>query len=71
MLVRHIPSPLDNASTKVEHCYTGPLTSDLAESMISCNPEGTLMVHTSKQYPTQVGHGYAFVLLLEMTLLCW
>merc|ERR1712136_446026 len=24
MCVRHIPSPLDNAKTKVEHCYTGP-----------------------------------------------
>jgi len=58
MCVKHIPSPLDNAKTKVEHCYTGPLTSDLAESMINCNPEGTLLVHTSKQYPTQDGTAF-------------
>jgi len=58
MCVKHISSPLANARTKVEHCYTGPLTSDLAESMMACDPEGTLMVHTSKQYPTPDGTAF-------------
>jgi len=38
MCVQHIPSPIDNARTKVENIYTGPLNSDLAQDMFDCNP---------------------------------
>ncbi|XP_075215166.1 116 kDa U5 small nuclear ribonucleoprotein component [Lycorma delicatula] len=52
MCVKHIPSPADNARTKVEHIYTGPTDTQLAEDMINCDPEGRLMVHSTKMYPT-------------------
>lgn len=39
MCVDHIPSPVDNAKKKVEHIYTGPLDSDLAEEMVLCEAE--------------------------------
>ncbi|KAF4533327.1 hypothetical protein B566_EDAN004448 [Ephemera danica] len=52
MCVQHIPSPLDNARNKVEHIYTGPMDSELAENMSSCDPDGRLMVHSTKMYPT-------------------
>lgn len=39
MCVKHIPSPADNARTKVEHIYTGPTDTQLAEDMINCDPE--------------------------------
>ena len=39
MCVNHIPSPTDNARRKVEHIYTGPLDTELAESMFDCSPE--------------------------------
>ena len=39
MCVEHIPSPQDNARRKVEHTYTGPSDSDLAEEMVQCSPE--------------------------------
>lgn len=53
MCVNHIPSPAANAKVKVEHIYTGPQDSDLAEIMGDCDPEGPLMIHTTKQYSTQ------------------
>ncbi|CAB3387421.1 Hypothetical predicted protein [Cloeon dipterum] len=53
MCVEHIKSPLDNARTKVEHIYTGPLDSEIAEDMCKCDPEGKLMVHSTKMYPTE------------------
>ncbi|KAK2147140.1 hypothetical protein LSH36_568g02003 [Paralvinella palmiformis] len=53
MCVEHIKSPLSNARSKVEHIYTGPLDTELAESMVNCDPEGPLMVHSTKLYPTQ------------------
>ncbi|XP_020895189.1 116 kDa U5 small nuclear ribonucleoprotein component [Exaiptasia diaphana] len=50
--VSHIPSPRGNAKTKVGYNYTGPLDSDIVDSMYECNADGTLMVHTTKQYPS-------------------
>lgn len=52
MCVLHIRSPLDNALRKVQHIYTGAMDSELARCMIACDPEGPLMVHTTKLYPT-------------------
>lgn len=53
MCVQHIPSPRANAQCKVEHIYTGPTDTELAATMFQCDPDGPLMVHTTKQYPTQ------------------
>jgi translation elongation factor EF-G len=39
MCVQHIPSPADNARLKVQHIYTGPLDTDLAEDMCNCDPD--------------------------------
>jgi U5 small nuclear ribonucleoprotein component len=51
MLVKHIPSAKDAAVTKVEHTYTGPQDTELAESMRDCNAVGPLMVNVTKLYP--------------------
>ncbi|KFM66411.1 U5 small nuclear ribonucleoprotein component, partial [Stegodyphus mimosarum] len=53
MCVHHVPSPSANAKLKIGHIYTGPPGSDLADAMAECDPEGPLMVHTTKQYSTQ------------------
>lgn len=53
MCVEHIPSPLDNAQTKIDHMYTGPSKEGrLYEDMLKCDQDGHLMVHTVKMYPT-------------------
>lgn len=39
MCVQHIPSPADNAQTKVENIYTGPTDTNLAQDMLNCDPE--------------------------------
>lgn len=52
MCVNHIPSPIDNARTKVENIYTGSSNTKLAQNMFECDPNGRLMVHSSKMYPT-------------------
>ena len=39
MCVEHIPSPAHNAHTKVDHIYTGPLDTDVAQAMHDCNSE--------------------------------
>ncbi|CAH0394055.1 unnamed protein product [Bemisia tabaci] len=52
MCVQHIPSPVANAANKVNSVYTGPTDTPLAEDMIACDPNGTLMVHSTKMYPT-------------------
>lgn len=39
MCVEHIPPPDENAKKKVEHIYTGPMDSELAEEMVQCQAE--------------------------------
>lgn len=39
MCVNHIASPLANAKNKIETTYTGPLDTELVESMYNCDPE--------------------------------
>jgi U5 small nuclear ribonucleoprotein component len=70
MCVQHIPSPVSGAQAKIEHTYTGPLDDDLALSMIECDAEGPLMVHTTKLYPSHdASTFYAFGRILSGTLL--
>lgn len=52
MCVEHIQSPLDNARNKVDHVYTGPKYGSTYDSMVNCDQNGALMVHSSKMYPT-------------------
>ncbi|ESO83588.1 hypothetical protein LOTGIDRAFT_176201, partial [Lottia gigantea] len=42
MCIEHVPSPQDNGKTKIEHLYTGPSDSELAEEMFNCDPEANL-----------------------------
>ncbi|RZR90880.1 hypothetical protein BHM03_00018880 [Ensete ventricosum] len=51
MLVQHIPSARDAAMKKVEHIYTGPQDSYVAEAMKNCDPYGPLMINITKLYP--------------------
>lgn len=37
---------------QIRHTYTGPLTSNLADSMLSCDPQGPTVVHVTKLYHT-------------------
>ncbi|KAH8009571.1 hypothetical protein HPB51_018264 [Rhipicephalus microplus] len=53
MCVSHVPSPARVTRQKIECIYTGPLESELGEAMLKCDPEGPLIVHTTKQYSTQ------------------
>lgn len=39
MCVHHVPSPAANAKAKIEHIYTGPSGTELAEVMADCDPE--------------------------------
>ncbi|XP_066910456.1 116 kDa U5 small nuclear ribonucleoprotein component-like [Clytia hemisphaerica] len=69
MCVQHIPSPLSAASSKVKYQYTGPYDSEIAESMIDCDSEGPLVVHTTKLYPSEDGtQFYAFGRVFSGTL---
>ncbi|GFN80643.1 116 kda u5 small nuclear ribonucleoprotein component protein [Plakobranchus ocellatus] len=58
MCVEHVPSPVASAKKKVEHIYTGPADSDLAEEMSQCEAEGPLMIHTTKLFPTEDGTSF-------------
>ncbi len=52
MCVKKIPDPRSGAVRKVERYFTGPLDSKIAENMIKCNPNGPLVLHIVKLYPT-------------------
>lgn len=52
LVTQNIKSPSDNANTKVEHTYLGPMDSKLAQALMKCDAYGPLMVHTTKNYAT-------------------
>jgi len=52
MVVKHVPSPAAAAPAKVARCYTGPQDSAVAQSMITCDPKGPLVIHVVKLYAT-------------------
>merc|ERR1712013_837452 len=53
MCEEHIPSPVDNAKQKVGQIYSGTSETERYEDMVGCDQDGRLMVHTTKQYPTE------------------
>ena len=44
MCEEHIPSPVQSARKKVEHTYTGPADSDLAEELFRCQPDVSFLL---------------------------
>ena len=52
MCAQHIPTPLEGAQRKVEGTYTGSLQGPIAQAMLSCDPEGPLMINITKLYPS-------------------
>lgn len=39
LVTQNIKSPSDNASTKVEHTYLGPMDSKLAQALMKCDAD--------------------------------
>ena len=69
MCIKHIQSPLAAAKTKINHLYTGPRDTEVVDSMLECDPEGILMVHISKLFPTEDGiQFHAFGRVISGTL---
>lgn len=61
MVLDHIPSPVHAASRILHKYYTGPMDSNTAASMASCNQDGPLVIHVTKLLSTADGSGfYAF-----------
>jgi 116 kDa U5 small nuclear ribonucleoprotein component len=50
MCVAKIPSPLENAQNKIEHIYSGDMTSAYGAALRGCDPNGPLMVQIVKLY---------------------
>ncbi|GAM20293.1 hypothetical protein SAMD00019534_034680, partial [Acytostelium subglobosum LB1] len=53
-----MPSPIEGATRKVEHTYTGSLAGDYGKALKSCDPDGPLMLHVSKLISKSDGSGF-------------
>ncbi|EPS40952.1 hypothetical protein H072_5121 [Dactylellina haptotyla CBS 200.50] len=58
MILQHVPSPVDGARAKIESSYTGPLDSEVANAMLTCDQSGPLVVHITKLYNTTDATGF-------------
>ncbi|KAG9670861.1 1 U5 small nuclear ribonucleoprotein component, partial [Aureobasidium melanogenum] len=58
MVVDHVPSPVEGAKQKLENYYTGPIDTKTAESMLSCDQDGPLIVHVTKLFNTTDATGF-------------
>ncbi|KAK6541105.1 hypothetical protein TWF694_008480 [Orbilia ellipsospora] len=58
MILQHVPSPLEGAKAKIESCYTGPLDSEVANAMLTCDQNGPLVVQITKLYNTTDATGF-------------
>ncbi|TID17159.1 1 U5 small nuclear ribonucleo protein component [Venturia nashicola] len=69
MVVQHIPSPQGAATERyLEGYYTGPSDTKTAESMISCDQDGPLVMHVTKLFNTVDGKRFnAFARVLSGT----
>ncbi|TLS23190.1 uncharacterized protein PpBr36_05708 [Pyricularia pennisetigena] len=50
MVVAHIPSPVAAAEGRLQRHYTGPLDTEVAKSMASCNQDGPLVIQVTKLF---------------------
>lgn len=50
MVVQHVPSPVEGARQKLERYYTGPLDSDVAKAISTCDADGPLVVQITKLF---------------------
>jgi len=48
MITTFLPTPAENARQKVEGTFTGPLNTQLAESMFTCDPNGPTVIQVTK-----------------------
>jgi hypothetical protein len=53
------PCPAAAARGKVARCYTGPMDSPVAKSMIKCDSRGPLMIHCVKLYASPDGQSFS------------
>ncbi|KAG0742649.1 hypothetical protein G6F57_010562 [Rhizopus arrhizus] len=58
MIAQHVPSPAENASSKVERIYTGPMDSQVVASMKKCDADGPLMIHVTKLFNNEESTGF-------------
>ncbi|THZ02869.1 U5 small nuclear ribonucleo protein component [Aureobasidium pullulans] len=58
MVVDHVPSPVEGAKQKLDNYYTGPTDTKTAESMLSCDQDGPLIVHVTKLFNTTDATGF-------------
>lgn len=69
MCVSKISSPVESGAKKIPHIWKGTNDSPLTTSMTSCDPDGPLVVHTTKQYPSQDASAfYVFGIVLSGTI---
>ncbi|KFD69724.1 hypothetical protein M514_18109 [Trichuris suis] len=69
VVTQHVPSPVTNGMSKMELNYTGPTKSDIWDALVSCDPDGPLMVQTTKNYTTpDTSSFYAFGRVFSGTL---
>jgi elongation factor 2 len=61
MIILYLPSPRIAQKYRTPYLYEGPLDDDSAKAMMSCDPNGPLMMFISKMVPTSDGSRfYAF-----------
>merc|ERR1712223_605907 len=61
MICIHLPSPVTAQKCRTEMLYEGPSDDVVANAMKNCDPDGPLMMYTSKMVPTSdKGRFYAF-----------
>lgn len=55
MIAKHIPSPSAGAAEKIASSYTGNLSTEIAKSMLACDPSAPVMVQVTKCYSSEDG----------------
>ncbi|XP_003748347.1 116 kDa U5 small nuclear ribonucleoprotein component [Galendromus occidentalis] len=57
MIVEHVPPPNQVSELRAQQIFSGPVVtktedSRLGASILNCDPDGPLLLHTTKQYPS-------------------
>ena len=61
MIILHLPSPRAAQKYRTLYLYQGPMDDECAKAMMTCDPEGPVMMFISKMVPTSdSGSFYAF-----------